>query len=141
VALHLRRRHFPVETVPSLLVWRELLDDTVRSDRQLSIPSWPLLLIQLLAAAALVVALAGPRSEGGTERPQIFVLDEGVRMSTTDLRPNRLEAAKTLIARRIDAVPAGVPISVIAASAQPYVLVSSTDHKQVNPDLYKVSPN
>lgn len=97
LALHLLRPRLTERRLPSLLLWRE-----VRRQPPAARPWQPLrlsllLLLQLAALAALVLALARPwlRDEGSVGGRQVFVLiDRSLAMAATDLGPNRLEAAK-----------------------------------------------
>src|SRR5438045_1478780 len=116
IVLHLRLRRYRLEEVSSTRLWRELLDETrpKPSGRSSLLPpsagmrlhSLPLLLLQLLAVALLVVGLARPASLAAPlqrHRQHVYILDDSLRMAATDLRPNRLALARQIIGRQIDA--------------------------------------
>jgi Aerotolerance regulator N-terminal len=120
VLLHLRRRGQIVREVPSLLLWEEIeLLDAKRS-RGLRWPSLPLLLLlQALALALLVFALAEPTSPGSRSKPlQVFVLDDSWRMQA----PGRIAEARREVARLLAADTAGTPVRIVLADGLPHLL-------------------
>jgi hypothetical protein len=127
VVLHLRRRRYQVEDVPSLLLWREVLGETIEGGRRFGLLSLPLLLLQILAVVALVGSLARPAGQAGAPHEQVYVLDTSVLMMANDVAPSRLAAAKHTIDQQIDHLPAGTRISVVTTGANPSVLITSTD--------------
>ena len=62
IVLHLRRRRYRLEEVSSTRLWRELLDEMRPKPSLMRLHTLPLLLLQLLAVALLVVGLARPAS-------------------------------------------------------------------------------
>jgi hypothetical protein len=138
VLLHLRRRQYRVESVPSLLLWREILAETYEGSRRFGLISLPLLLLQLLAIVALVGSLARPASQAGAPREQVYVLDTGLLMLANDASPSRLDAAKQIIDRQIDRLPGGTRISIVTAGTNPSVLVTSTNPGAVKQALADV---
>ena len=127
VLLHLRRRRYQIEDVPSLLLWREILGETIEGGRRFGLISLPLLVLQLLAVIALVGSLARPAGQAGVPHEQVYVLDTGISMLATDVSPSRLSAAKQTIDHQIDSLPGGTRISVVTAGANPSLLITSTD--------------
>jgi hypothetical protein len=120
VLLHLRQRGEVVRRVPSLLLWEELeLADTSRS-RGLRRPSRPLLLLlQALALALIVTALAKPESLGSVPKPvQAIVLDDSWRMQA----PGRVAEARGDVERILAADPRGTSIRIVLASGSPAVI-------------------
>ena len=87
VLLHLLVRRRKTLTVPSLMLWVRLLENERRSVTFQRLIADLLLLLQLLAAALLVLALAGPRPAGGVGRitgPTVLVLDVSAGMSAVE---------------------------------------------------------
>ncbi|MEO6796785.1 MAG: VWA domain-containing protein [Candidatus Dormibacter sp.] len=127
VALYFLRIRRPTRVVPALHLW----PDQIR-DRQANVPwqrlrpSW-LLLLQLLAAAALVAAAIQPvlPASATLARHSIMLLDASASMQATDVSPSRFGEAKRQVAAIIDQLgPADrltlivvAPTSRIAASA------------------------
>src|SRR5437868_65168 len=143
IVLHLRSRRNRLEEVSSTRLWRELLDETRPKPSWLRLQSLPLLLLQLLAVALLVVGLARPASLAAPSqqrRQHEYILDDSLRMAATDLRPNRLAVARQIIGRQIDAEPPNTVTTVVVASAQPHLLISSTDRTRVQQALAPLAP-
>ncbi|NMB88774.1 MAG: VWA domain-containing protein, partial [Chloroflexi bacterium] len=138
--LKLRRRETPVS---STLLWQQLL-----RDRQANTP-WQrlkrnlLLFLQLLILAGLVLALARPvlpvpsLSSGAT----IVLLDGSASMAARDVSPDRFTVAREAVARLIDGLPAGAPVTLILAAAQPHLLAAAeSDHEALHQALSGAQP-
>lgn len=127
-ALYFLRSRAVQMPVASTLLWQRVV-----SDRQASVPwqrlrvSW-LLVLQLLAAALLVLALVRPaaatRSLGA--RHTIVVLEAGASMQATDVRPNRFEAARAEARRIIDGIGPSSRLTLIWMGPRPRVLADAT---------------
>jgi hypothetical protein len=120
VLLHLRQRGEVVREVPSLLLWEELeLVDAKRS-RGLRRPSLPLLLLlQALALALLVVALAEPTSAGSTSKPaRVIVLDDSWWMQA----PGRIAQARQAIEQVLATAEPGTPVRIVLAAGAARVI-------------------
>jgi Ca-activated chloride channel family protein len=89
--------------------------------------------LYLAALAAFVVALARPNATvpipeaSGTV---ILVVDASRSMDATDVRPNRIEAAKAAIREFVRKEPKGMRIGVVAFSASAYLLTPPTEDKE-----------
>jgi hypothetical protein len=143
IVLHLRRRRYRLEEVSSTRLWRELLDEMRPKPSWMRLHSLPLLLLQLLAVALLVVVLARPAglvAPSQQQRQHVYILDDSLRMAATDLRPNRLAVARQIIGRQINAEPPTTLTTVVVASAQPHLLISSTDRTRVQQALAPLAP-
>src|SRR5919199_114193 len=142
IVLHLRRRRHRLEEVSSTRLWRELLEETQPKLAWMRLHSLPLLLLQLLAVALLVVGLARPAglAAPSQHRQHVYILDDSLRMAATDPRPNRLAVARQIIARQINAEPPTTLTTVVVASAQPHLLISSTDRTRVQQALAPLAP-
>ncbi len=94
--LHARRRRDVV--VPSLVVWRMVQTSTAPVASKRSFP-WrePLLWLQLLAVALLVVALARPVVGGAPDTHWIVLVDASLAMTSTDVEPSRFDAARRTV--------------------------------------------
>jgi Ca-activated chloride channel family protein len=88
--------------------------------------------LYLAGLAALVFALARPNATvpipeaSGTV---ILVVDASRSMDATDVRPNRIEAAKAAIREFVRKEPKGMRIGVVAFSASAYLLTPPTEDK------------
>jgi Ca-activated chloride channel homolog len=128
--LRLRRRDV---TVPSLYLWRALLRDNQANTPFQRLRRHLLLLLQLLAAALLIFALAKPfvYGRGLTGRTIVLIIDTSASMNATDVKPSRLAEAKAEADRFIDQEMNGTDVAtVIDASGKPMASTSFTSDKE-----------
>ncbi|MBE7733177.1 vWA domain-containing protein [Devosia faecipullorum] len=117
LAFHIRRRR--TITVPSLVIWRQLQAGQVQRNRIWQWPrmSWSLLL-QLLALAAMVLALAQPiLNRGPVVDHWIFVVDRSGTMQAVNSGGTLLDAAKGELTARLAAATGSARQSLIAVGA------------------------
>ena len=103
IALYFLKVRRPQVPVSSTLLWRSII-----KDRQANVPwqrlrfSW-LLVLQLLAAMALVVALMRPAHSAAAPLAAhtILMVDVSAPMQATDVHPSRLAEAKRQAAQLI----------------------------------------
>lgn len=141
VILHLRRPQRRVVDIPSLLPWHGLIDHTPQKARHFQLASLPLLLLQLLILTLLAGSLARPVTTAAPplqRAAQVYIVDDSIWMSAIDLAPNRLSVARNMIAAALPRATPGTRFSVIVASSQPYLLVSTTDRRRVRRALASV---
>jgi Ca-activated chloride channel homolog len=127
VALYILRIRRPLRVVPALHLW----PDTVR-DRQANVPwqrlrrSW-LLLLQLLAAAALVAAALRPAlpADAALAHHTVVLVDTSASMQAKDVQPSRLDAAKREVDQLIDQLRPDDMMTIISVSASPRVVASA----------------
>ncbi len=83
-----------------------------------------LLILQLLAAAAVIAALAGPAllGLGSTGRDLVVVMDLSASMKAAGESSSRFDAARTELLQRIDALGANDRMMIIGAAASPQVI-------------------
>lgn len=102
-----------------------------------SLPRWLALFFLLTASAAIIVALARPRGDAGTKtektlgRNVMIALDISKSMRVSDVKPDRLTQAKTVIYELLEAMP-NERIGFIGFAGTPYVYAPLTiDHSAV----------
>jgi Ca-activated chloride channel family protein len=127
VALYFLKVRRPQVPVSSTLLWRSMT-----KDRQAGVPwqrlrfSW-LLVLQLLAAVALVLALMRPAIS--TPAPlaahTILMVDTSAPMQTTDVHPSRLAEAKRQAAELIGRMGPQDRVTLLELSSQPKALAST----------------
>jgi Ca-activated chloride channel family protein len=92
-----------------------------------------LLLVSLLV---LTVALAGPTAQERVPRNRatvMLVIDVSLSMESTDVTPNRLQAAQVAAKQFTDGLPGGINLGLVSFAGSATVLVSpTTDHQQVD---------
>ena len=126
----LKLRREKVE-VSSTLLWRMALQD-----RQANLP-WQrlkrnlLMMLQLIALVAFVLALVQPAIPGDTisNAQVIVILDSSASMRAVDVMPSRFEAAREKVRGIIDRLPGTSEMTLIQASHEPVVLVSHGQDK------------
>jgi len=119
-------------TVPSLYLWRALLRENQANAPFQKLRRHLLLLLQLLAATLLILALAKPFVFGHTLTGRTFVIlvDDSASMTATDIRPSRLEEAKSEAEQFIDHDLSGSDVAtVISVSNKPIARLSFTSDK------------
>lgn len=135
IALYLLKLRRPVAPVASLHLWGVLLRDREANSLWQRIHISPLLLLQLLALLALIVALARPwaLSSGGVGQNLIIVVDVSASMGSKDVgtggNKTRLGAAQDKARSLVDELPQGASATLIAADTHAAILVPPTDDK------------
>ena len=118
LVLYLLRRRYLPRPVPSVFLWRKSLKDHAANRPFQKLMKNLLLPLQLLAAAALVLALMRPAISGGTAGKTILVFDISGSMQTVTAGKNRLDMAKDEALRLIADLPAEEEITVLTAGAE-----------------------
>ncbi len=101
----------------------------------------------LLSLGSLTVAFAQPSGEVDVPRERatvVVTLDVSRSMTATDVKPNRLDAAKAAASEFIDLLPAGFNVSLVRfAGAAAVVVPPTTDHGLVKAAIadLKVAPS
>jgi uncharacterized protein YegL len=124
LVLHFRRRRPSRRQVGSLLAWRDLPGVGGGGARRLGRPPLPLLLIlQLLALALLVFALAKPAGEKSVgHSSHVYVVDESMWMGAEGEGGTRIEAASAELRERLAGLGGGDAVRIVGAGATPSVL-------------------
>lgn len=124
VALHLFRRSRERRVVSALFLWEEEAPIARAGRRREPLQRSPSLLFELLAAACLAFALAGPRGCDAEEpRHLVYVLDDTASMSARD-DDNRsaAERVRAEIDGQLAAAPASTRVTLLASGEPPHVL-------------------
>jgi Ca-activated chloride channel family protein len=109
--------------VPSLLLWRVELRERASTSRFQRLQLDPLLILQLLALAAIVMAVARPAVTvlGEGERKVVVVLDTSASMKARDVSPSRFAEAQSRAASFVRSLRPGTQVMVIEAGIQPRI--------------------
>ena len=132
VALYFLKIRRPTRVVPALHLW-----PTQIRDRQANVPwqrlrpSW-LLLLQLLAAAMLVLAAVQPAlpANAALARHSIVLLDSSASMQATDVKPSRFAQAKQQASSLVDQLGPQDRMTLIAVGPEPRILSSVTGDRE-----------
>ncbi|OFX14613.1 MAG: hypothetical protein A2V59_02545 [Armatimonadetes bacterium RBG_19FT_COMBO_69_19] len=122
--LRARRQDVPVST---LILWQRARRDLAAHRPARRLERSLLLVLQLLAVALLVLALARPRVvlPGSGAAPTVIIVDTSASMQATDERPSRFDVAVRRAREAVAASPGEV--MVIAAGARPTVAAPPGD--------------
>ncbi len=132
VALYFLKLRRKEKEVSSTWLWRPILRDRQANSLWQRLRVTPLLLLQLLAAMALVLAAGHPFTmvEAVTADTTVIILDGTGAMWATDLEPNRFEVARREVRGLIDQLPPGGEMSLILLTRAPQILVAHATEKQ-----------
>lgn len=121
ILFHLLARRRRELTVPSLLLWRRVLENEKPSLRFRRLVADFLLILQLTTAALTVIALAGPRLTGNDNRitgPSVIVIDVSAGMSAADEDGRvRLEDARNEAIRLVKGKALNSDMAILAGGA------------------------
>lgn len=131
ILLYILKQKREKVTVSSLILWSRVLEDMKAKTPWQKLRKNLLLFLQLLAALLIVLALAGVAITAGTgsDRTVILVIDCSLSMSSSDIRPTRLEAAKKDAVKYITELPRDSRVTVVRAGTEPDVLLFASASK------------
>ncbi|HWE63659.1 MAG TPA: BatA and WFA domain-containing protein [Chloroflexota bacterium] len=138
--LKLRR---PARTIPSTFLWQRALADTRANAPWQRLRADPLLILQVLALVALVVALMRPYvlRAGAASENVVAVLDASVSTQTVEGGHSRFAAEVAQLHTLIDNLPPDHTMSLIRMDRHPRVLIAaSSDHGALNSALNSQQP-
>jgi Ca-activated chloride channel homolog len=127
VAIYLLRGNPRRELTTAAFLWRGLEQQLTARRRWRRPPRSLALLLQLLALAAAVCALAQPALDARSSRQTVYLLDASASMLATDVKPNRFEFARAAIKTELESWQAGDRATLILIGAQPRVLVANAE--------------
>lgn len=129
--LYLLKRKYEEKTVPSVLLWQQVLQNREVNRPFQRLQKNLLLLLQLLAALLLLLALIKPAipSVGTIARHTIVVLDSSGSMGAMEGGLSRFQRSKQEIKTLIDQLASGQTITLIEAGRVPRVLLSNSSNQ------------
>jgi len=133
IALYLLKLKRREHVVPSILFWQHMLRDTRANAPFQRLRRNLLLLLQLLALAALLAALARPflRTQQGAVRHRIVVLDATASMQGRDVQPSRFEAGRAQVARLIEGMREREELMLIHAGSRTRIAASFSSDRSL----------
>ncbi len=128
VALYMLRMRRRPQAVSSTLLWEQAVRDVRANTPWQRLRANLLLLLQLLALLALVVALIRPFWLGATPLGAniVAIVDVSGSMNATDVAPSRLDRARDEVRRLIDELPSNGRMTIIAAGTGAEVTQAAT---------------
>ena len=143
VALYLLRLRERQRVVSSTFLWRRIVHDLEANTPWQRLRANLLLILQLIALAALVLALAGPYllRASSISGDLIVLLDSSASMRATDVGPSRFEKSRQEALRLMDHLPPDSLATVIRMGDVPEVLVAqSRDRERVRRAIIQAQP-
>lgn len=134
------RRRF----VSTLIFWEDLPSKAYETPLWRKLRRWISLLLQLLFLALLVLALVRPAGfwESFGARPRVFVLDGSASMAATDVVPNRFEAARAELRRKIRGMGPFEEAALVVSGDPPRILCGWTrSHRRLLEALDRATPS
>ena len=123
LALHVFRRRFVPREISALFLWQREDRSSPAGRRRQNLMRSPSLWCELIAALAIGLALGGPRSCGTHSAEHlVVVLDSSASMSAQTQTDSISDRARTLLAQRIEDLPPGSRVSLLATGPEPTVL-------------------
>jgi len=128
VALYMLRMRRRPQAVSSTLLLEQAVRDVRANTPWQRLRANLLLLLQLLALLALVVALIRPFWLGATPLGAniVAIIDVSGSMNATDVTPTRLDRAREEVRRLIDELPSNGQMTIIAAGTGAEVIQTAT---------------
>jgi hypothetical protein len=121
-ALHLFRRRFEPRTVSALFLWQATERTPVAGRTRTPLVASTSLLLELLAAAALAFALAGPRPGSTRAEHLVVVLDGSASMAARAGERTARERAVAEVERRLDELGSDGRASLVVSGSRPKLL-------------------
>lgn len=116
-------------TVSSLVLWQQVLRDMQARTPWQRLRKNLLMFLQLLTALLLVLALAGLALQffKGDKEAVVLVIDTSLSMSSTDVQPTRLEAAKKDALQYVKELPKDSRITIVTIGREADVLLYASE--------------
>lgn len=131
VLFYLLKRKRVVRLVSSTVLWQRFLADSQASRPLQKLRHNWLLWLQLLLLTLVILALMRPYFGGDQKlaRLRVVILDASASMQSTDVAPNRFEAARAEFLKWLNSLRDEDQVVLLLAGAQTVVKQSATSHK------------
>jgi Ca-activated chloride channel family protein len=142
VLLYLLRARRREVTVPSLVLWHQVLRELHLRTPARRLERNLLLVLQILAVGFAALALARPQlpTPSLVSGDLVVVLDGSIRMQSLDVRPSRFEAARRAATDLIARTTPGSSVAVVLAARTPRLLVPLGGKPEALEALRRVAP-
>lgn len=119
-------------TVSSLVLWQQVLRDMQSHTPWQKLRKNLLMFLQILAALLIVLALSGLALQlvQGNKKSVILVIDTSLSMSSTDVQPTRLEAAKKDAMEYVKDLPRDSRVTVVTLGRNADILLYASTFKE-----------
>ena len=123
IALYMLRQQYEERIVPSTFLWRRAMADQSANRPFQRLKKSILLILQLLIALLLALALMHPATKGASAGDYAFIFDVSASMQAD----GRMERARAQALKRLEAMPAGSTVALIAAGSETQTLLARTE--------------
>ena len=132
VVLYLLRLKRRAVQVPSVLLWRQVVDDHQANAPFQRLRRNLLMFVQIVVALLLVGAAVRPYKlvPGMGGKRTVVVLDASASMQATDVKPNRFEGARAVVRRMIDHLGPGDQMALVVVGQRARTACSLTANRQ-----------
>lgn len=130
ILLYILKKQHEDMNISSTLLWQQVFRDLQATRPWQRLRTQLLLILQVLALILFALSLARPISfsgQGGIS--YIAIVDTSARMQAVDVRPSRMEAARTALLDLIRRMKTGDVLTIVLADQQPFVLAGPSDDK------------
>lgn len=131
-------------TVSSLYLWKDAIRDLEANTPWQRLRKNLLMFLQILAALLLALLLSGIKIPTGNaqEESVLLVIDCSLSMQSTDMPPNRFQAAVEDASKLVAGGRQGITYTLVAAGETPYIVLrGSTDKNRVLDELKSLRVN
>jgi Ca-activated chloride channel homolog len=138
VLLYLLKRRRLDKIVPSIMLWKQALEDTQAYTPFQKLRSNLLLLLQILTVVLFTALLAQPYFPRPSKqsRQWILVIDASASMQATDESPNRFEAAKKKLNEIMKSIGPADEVMLVAVASDASILQNFTlNHEMIRKKL------
>ncbi|HEY8499274.1 MAG TPA: BatA and WFA domain-containing protein, partial [Clostridia bacterium] len=129
IILYIMKQKREKVVVSSHILWQKVLHDMQAATPWQKLRKNLLMFLQILCAVLVAAALSGLALKSGanTSQPVIIAVDSSLSMSSTDIKPTRLDAAKKDAQKYAGDLPPGTPVTVVNLNREPDVLLYGSD--------------
>ncbi len=133
ILLYLLKRRRLDKIVPSIMLWKQALEDTQAYTPFQKLRSNLLLLLQILAVVLFTSLLAQPYFPRPSKqsRQWILVIDGSASMQAKDENPNRFEVAKKKLRMVMDSIGPADEVMLVAVASEASILQNFTLNHEV----------
>jgi len=129
IILYIMKQKREKVVVSSHILWQKVLHDMQAATPWQKLRKNLLMFLQILCAVLVAAALSGLALKSGANmsQPVIIAVDSSLSMSSTDIKPTRLDAAKKDAQKYAGDLPPGTPVTVVNLNREPDVLLYGSD--------------
>ncbi|HHY83750.1 MAG TPA: VWA domain-containing protein [Clostridiales bacterium] len=132
ILLYILKKQHEDRVISSTMLWQQVLRDLQATRPWQRLRTRLLLILQILAVFLFSMSLARPTLQGsGGGIHYVAVVDTSARMQATDVKPSRMEAARTALLDLIQNMRVRDTMTIVQADRQPVVLAGPSSDKNV----------